>query len=57
VIVVLLAHACQNGLLGTPINQTQFLFGTMGNASATLHCDLVATLKFAPLACWTMSTA
>lgn len=54
---MLLAHARQNGLLGTIVEFTQLLLGAMRNAPPTLDCHLVAIVIFAPLAGGTVGTA
>lgn len=55
--MMLLAHARQNGLLGTIVEFTQLLLGAMRNAPPTLDRHLVAIVIFATLAGRTMGTA
>lgn len=56
-IVVLLAHATENRLLGTTAEGAELLLGTMSNAPPTLDCHLVATFGFTSLAGRSMSAA
>ena len=56
-VVMLLAHATQNGLLLTIFDRTQLLLGAMGNATTTLYRHFVATVRRTTLAGGTVGAA
>ena len=56
-VVMFLAHASQNGLFLAIFYGTKLLFGTMGNATATLNSHFVATLGITSSTSRTMCAA
>lgn len=54
---MLLAHARQNGLLGTVVEGTQLFLGAVRNASTSLDGHLLAITFFATLAGWSVRAA
>ena len=56
-VVMLLTHARQDGLLGTVVDRAQLFLGSMRDASTPLDSYLLAIPFIATLACWSVRAA